>query len=156
MWYEGSSDVIGSGGGGGAFGASDEEVDAATSDDPAQPTELLEEEQIGRLVLVLDRPLFRLAVRSLLLEKDPTANIELVAEERYLDDDGRILVAIKLDTTDAARIDALKALGFKLVATNDVTGVVVGNTTERSLIDIGLLEGVLRVIPTEIEEAPLK
>lgn len=156
MWYEGSSDVIGSGGGGGAFGASDEEVDAATSDDPAEPTELLKEEQIGRLVLVLDRPLFRLAVRSLLLEKDPTANIELVAEERYLDDDGRILVAIKLDTTDAARIDALKALGFKLVATNDVTGVVVGNTTERSLIDIGLLEGVLRVIPTEIEQAPLK
>ena len=148
---EGTLGLIGDVGRDEMFGSSGEPLD-----DADEQVELLSEEQIGHLVRVLDRPLFRLAVRSLLLEKDPTLNIKLVAEERYLDDEGLVLVAIKLDEVDSDRIEALKKLGLQILAINEETDVVVGLTSDRVLLDIGLLDDVLRVVPTEMKEAPVK
>jgi hypothetical protein len=123
---------------------------------PTDQEEILDEDQVEHLARVLDRPLFRIAVRALLMEHDPEFSLVLVEEQRYIDAEGKVLVAIKLDMVDAARIDALKAMGLHLIATNDATRVVVGMATDRALIDIGLLDGVLRVIPTDLEDAPVK
>ena len=125
-------------------------------EDSSEPVEVLGADQIGRLVQVLDRPLFRLAVRALLLERDPSLDIDLTAGERNLDDEGRILVAIKVDAVDAKSIETLTKLGLRILATNEDTQVIVGMTTDRSLIEIGLLDGVLRVVPTEMKDASMK
>jgi uncharacterized membrane protein YgcG len=154
-WYEGAPDVVG-GGSGGVFGSSGEEMDASMMEDSSEPVEVLGADQIGRLVQVLDRPLFRLAVRALLLERDPSLDIDLTAGERNLDDEGKILVAIKVDAVDAKSIETLTKLGLRILATNEDTQVIVGMTTDRSLIEIGLLDGVLRVVPTEMKDASMK
>ena len=131
-------------------------MNASMMEDSSEPVEVLGADQIGRLVQVLDRPLFRLAVRALLLERDPSLDIDLTAGERNLDDEGMILVAIKVDAVDAKSIETLTKLGLRILAANEDTQVIVGMTTDRSLIEIGLLDGVLRVVPTEMKDASMK
>ena len=53
-------------------------------------------------------------------------------------------------------IETLTKLGLRILATNEDTQVIVGMTTDRSLIEIGLLDGVLRVVPTEMKDASMK
>ena len=117
---------------------------------PAIP-HYLEPEQFQHLARVLDRPLFRIAVMSL-LPKDVLASWQFSEDDTLLKWSRKpVLVSIKLDGVDDARLAALKKAGFELVATNEANGIVVGRATARQLADIGLLKGVLRVVPTSIQ-----
>ena len=144
------------GGSSGRFGASGAEIDAAMQAESGVPFKFLGEAEIGQLVRVLDRPLFRLAVRAMLLEQEPDLMIDLTDEERFLDEQGGIMVAIKLEELDAEISEYLGMMGLRIIASNQETNVIVGVSSDRSLVDIGLLDGVLRVVPTEMQDAPAK
>ena len=107
-------------------------------------------EEFKTLGRVLDRPLFRLAVRALLPEK-LAQSIQLTTEEMFIDSSGTVLVSIKLDPADESQLTELKANGFKLVGINNKTGIAVGRVTPRQLAAIGLLDGVRRIVPTNLE-----
>ena len=110
----------------------------------------LEPEQFQHLARVLERPLFRLAVRSLLPE-DLASNIMLTKEEGLLDEQGRILVSIKVADTDQDMLDSLAGAGFIVSGTNSDDGILVGSATPKELADIGLIDGVLRIVHTRMD-----
>ena len=140
------------------YGNSDEfqpdtESDVTTGDEAeaedANPR-YLEPEQFQHLARVLERPLFRLAVRSLLPE-DLASNIMLTKEEGLLDEQGRILVSIKVADTDRDMLDSLAGAGFIVSGTNSDDGILVGSATPKELADIGLIDGVLRIVHTRMD-----
>ena len=80
-------------------------------------------------------------------------DVTLVAEERHLEN-GLVQIAIRVGSADPDTIRALEAAGLRIIARNTTTGVVVGTSTPRALIEIANVPGVVRVIPTGIEPAP--
>jgi hypothetical protein len=116
---------------------------------PALPR-FLEPEQFQHLARVLDRPLFRLAVLSILPE-ELSAAVRLGDEKSLVEANGTVLVSIKLDAIDDARLAELKKAGFKVLGVNKETRILAGRATPRQLVDIGLLDGVLRIVPTRVK-----
>ena len=154
----GSAGGLIGGGSGGTFSSSIAEDSAAERPAPASAVEqeaevekrALERDQFARLAITLDRPLLRLAVRSV-LPADELKYFKLDAEERYLDADGTITVSIKVDDANQAMLDALEKAGLQLSGINKASGVVAGTVTPDKLVAIGLLDGVLRVVPTSMK-----
>ena len=140
-------------GGGGTFGSlaspANPMPEAALEDSPAIEMRSIDREQFARLVRILDRPLFRIAVRTL-LSKEDRDSLTLAGADRLTDESGRIMVSIKVDEVNPEILQALEATGFDLSGSNETTDVVVGHASPEQLVDIGLLDDVLRVVPASM------
>jgi hypothetical protein len=140
-------------GGGGTFGSlaspANPMPEAALEDSPVIEMRSIDREQFARLVRILDRPLFRIAVRTL-LSKEDRDSLTLAGAGRLTDESGRIMVSIKVDEVNPEILQALEATGFDLSGSNETTDVVVGHASPEQLVDIGLLDDVLRVVPASM------
>ena len=140
-------------GGGGTFGSpaspANPMPEAALEDSPVIEMRSIDREQFARLVRILDRPLFRIAVRTL-LSKEDRDSLTLAGADRLTDESGRIMVSIKVDDVNPEILQALEATGFDLSGSNETTDVVVGHASPEQLVDIGLLDDVLRVVPASM------
>ena len=140
-------------GGGGTFGSMASPAvpmpEAAVEESAVTEKRSIDREQFARLVRILDRPLFRIAVRTLLSKEDQDS-LTLAGADSLTDESGRIMVSIKVDEVDPEILQALEATGFDLSGSNETTDVVVGHASPEQLIDIGLLDGILRVVPASM------
>ena len=127
-------------------------MDESVQEVPPAPPVYLSKEDFAQLARVLDRVLFRLAVASVLPE-ELAGQLQLTEERKVLDKNGFVLVSIKLKSLSATQRKAIEAAGLQVVAQNAKTSILVGRATPASLLKIGLLKNVLRVIPTQIKPA---
>jgi len=112
----------------------------------------MDRRRMERLVRVLDRSLFRLAVREA-LETHEASGIDLGIEEMLIDSDGMIMVSIRIDPDLGGVEDRLRASGLVVTGSDSGKSLVIGRVSVESLASIGLLDGVLRVVPTTISPA---
>jgi len=112
----------------------------------------IERAQFARLVRVLDRPLFRLAARTILDEAE-ASNIDLAAERMLIDSDGMVLVSIKIDQEGDGIMNRLQESGLEIIGSDSTGSFILGRVSVDDLIGLGLSDGVLRVVPTTMKPA---
>ena len=134
------------------------ESDDSIAEDESMPNEMrsddsmIDRSRFARLVRVLDRPLFRLAARTMLDESD-ASGIDLSVEMMLAGSDDMILVSIKIDRDEEGIMNRLQESGLEILGSDSTGAFILGRISVDDLIRLGLSDGVLRVVPTTMRPA---
>ena len=88
-----------------------------------------------------------------MLDQADASSIDLKVEKMLIGSDDTILVSIKIDKTEDGIRERLQESGLEVLGSDSTGTFILGRISVDDLVELGLSDGVLRVVPTTMKAA---